>query len=83
MEGDQKLLRDIRTPLPGDVTTVTRKKSRPELAKQRSLYFEEVFTSKETDLLGDMVRSEAIVLAELKTNVVVSFILRPETVLVP
>ncbi|KAH7001873.1 Tautomerase/MIF superfamily [Ilyonectria destructans] len=71
MEGDQKLLRDIRTPLPGDVTTVTRKKSRPELAKQRSLYFEEVFASKETDLLGDMVRSEAIVLAELKTNVVV------------
>ncbi|KAF7546463.1 hypothetical protein G7Z17_g8408 [Cylindrodendrum hubeiense] len=71
MEGDQKLLRDIRTPLPGDVTTVTRKKSRPELAKQRGLYFEDAFASKDKDLLGDMVRSEAIVLAELKTNVVV------------
>ncbi|KAK7433096.1 hypothetical protein QQZ08_000025 [Neonectria magnoliae] len=70
MEGDQKLLRDIRNPPPGDVTKVARKKSRPELAKKRSLYFEEAFASKEKDVLGDTVRDEAIVLAEIKTNVV-------------
>lgn len=45
--------------------------SRPELSKQRSAYFEETFASKEMDLLGDLVRSEAIVMAEIKTNVIV------------
>ncbi|KPM46301.1 hypothetical protein AK830_g355 [Neonectria ditissima] len=71
MEGDQKLLRDIRSPPPGDVTKLAKKKSRPELAKKRSLYFEEAFSSKDKDALGDTVRDEAIVLAEIKTNVVV------------
>ncbi|KAH7144050.1 Tautomerase/MIF superfamily [Dactylonectria macrodidyma] len=71
MEISQKTLGDIRPPLPGDVTRVIRKQSHPELRKQRSLYFEDAFASKEKDLLGDMVRSEAIVVAEVKTNVLV------------
>lgn len=71
IESAQKLLRDIRTPPPPGSTRIRKAASKPELSKQRSAYFEETFSSKEMDLLGDLVRSEAIVMAEVKTNVIV------------
>jgi hypothetical protein len=74
IEGAQKLLRDIRTPPPPGSSRIRKAASKPELSKQRSAYFEETFSSREMDLLGDLVRSEAIVMAEVKTNVIVGLV---------
>jgi hypothetical protein len=67
------IMRDIGRPPPGDVSGRSkRSKSKPELTKQRSHYFEDVFAVKEANPAKDRVLSESIVMADVKTNVIVS-----------
>ncbi|KAH7160056.1 Tautomerase/MIF superfamily [Dactylonectria estremocensis] len=73
MEGSQKILGDIIPLLPGDAPRVIRKQSHPELRKQRSLYFEDLFASKEKDLLGDMVYDESTFVKELSRHLAVRY----------
>lgn len=68
IEGDQRPTRDVQSPPPGDITKVTRKYSLPEFPRPRSDYFEEAFAALSPE---DQVRNESIVLAEVKTNVIV------------
>lgn len=79
VEGDARLLREIRKPLPGD-GGVRRRGSSPALSRQRSQYFEQVFGSLRDDAsgygYGEGPREKAVVLAEVKTNVFVSFLLQ-------
>ncbi|KAI8715559.1 hypothetical protein NCS52_01063900 [Fusarium sp. LHS14.1] len=69
IEGDQRPTRDVQSPPPGDITKVTRKYSLPEFPRPRSDYFEEAFAALSPE---DQVRNESIVLAEVKTNVIVN-----------
>ncbi|KAM5382658.1 hypothetical protein ACJZ2D_002448 [Fusarium nematophilum] len=71
IEGDQRLLRDNPIWLPGDTIEVAKKPSLPELSKRRGEYFEGAFASRDADDLGDRVRNASIVMAEVKTNVIV------------
>ncbi|KAI5459992.1 Tautomerase/MIF superfamily [Mariannaea sp. PMI_226] len=71
IEGAQKFPRDLPTPPPIDGIRIKKSASRPELTRQRSAFFEEAFSANDVDLLGDLVRSKAIVMAEIKTNVIV------------
>lgn len=67
-------MRDIDRPPPGDIGTKPRKDpSKPSLSHQRSAYFEEAFAVKDEDPAKARVRSEAIVMANVKTNVIVSW----------
>lgn len=72
IEGDTRFLREIRDPPPGD-TRSTRRQSKPDLAKRRSQYFEDAFQDrdKNSNPGKDKVREESMVLAEVKTNVIV------------
>ena len=74
VDGDD-LVRDIKTPLPGDsMRTPERPRSRAALAQKRSAYFEDVFSSKPVDSPAkERLRSETTIVAEVKTNVLVSF----------
>lgn len=66
-------MRDIERPPPGDVfSRKKRSASKPELTKQRSNYFEDAFAVKEANPGKDRVLSESIVMADVKTNVMVS-----------
>lgn len=65
-------MRDIERPPPGDVSRKKRSHSKPELTKQRSDYFEDAFGVKEANPAKDRVLSESIVMADVKTNVMVS-----------
>jgi hypothetical protein len=72
VEGNDNMS-DINRPPPGDV--VTRKKrsqSKPELTRQRSSFFEDAFATKDVNPAKDRLLSEAIVMADIKTNVEVS-----------
>ncbi|KAJ3547526.1 hypothetical protein NM208_g1473 [Fusarium decemcellulare] len=69
MEGEQRQPEDGQRPIPGDATKATRKQSVPN---RRSDYLEEVFAPRDVDNLSGRVRSESMVLAEVKTNVVVN-----------
>lgn len=72
VEGNN-VMRSIDRPLPGDV--VGRRKSRihPDVSKKRSAYFESEFAApnKGDDPVKSRVRNEAMVTAELKTNVII------------
>lgn len=71
VQGDRNL-RDIDRAPPGDVLRKTPKpQSRPTLAKQRSNFFEDAFSVKEVNPARDRVRNEAMVVAEVRTNVIV------------
>jgi hypothetical protein len=71
VEGDRNM-RDIDRPPPGDVVAKTRRaQSKPDLGKQRSHYFEDAFSVKDANPAKTRVRSEAIVMADVKTNVIV------------
>ncbi|KAI0123855.1 Tautomerase/MIF superfamily [Xylariales sp. AK1849] len=70
VEGNN-VMRSIDRPPPGD--TVNRRKSQLQLglAKKRSAYFENEFAAgRAMDPTKDRVRNEAIVMAELRTNVI-------------
>ncbi len=73
VEGDNRILRDIDRPPPGDPSLKPRKtQSKPELAKQRSQYFEDVFSARGPGSPAkERIRNEAIVMAEVKTNMIV------------
>ncbi|KAK4225508.1 Tautomerase/MIF superfamily [Podospora fimiseda] len=61
--------------LPGDVVRRAHKApSKPELAKQRSRidFFEDVFSLNETSSARERVHGDAVVMAEVKTNVIIS-----------
>ncbi|KAK4163455.1 Tautomerase/MIF superfamily [Cladorrhinum sp. PSN259] len=74
IEGDQHL-RTIDRPPPGDVISrVYKAQSKPELVKQRSRidFFEEAFSVNENSSARERVHGDAIVMAEVKTNVIIS-----------
>lgn len=60
----------VKSPLE-DTTKLPKTRSRPELAKKRSQYFEEAFQARPVDPVGDRIRSQSMILAEVKTNVLV------------
>lgn len=72
VEGDRNM-RDIDRPPPGDVLAKTRRaqSKQRDLGKQRSNYFEDAFSVKDANPAKTRVRSEAIVMADVKTNVIV------------
>jgi hypothetical protein len=73
VEGND-LLRHIDRPLPGDVVRrKSRTGSKPDLAKRRSNinFFEEAFAINDHSPAKERVRGDAIVMAEVKTNVIV------------
>ncbi|GKT43949.1 macrophage migration inhibitory factor [Colletotrichum spaethianum] len=73
VEGDGGLMRDVNHSLPGDPRNNRKSKSQAEMAKRRSSYYEEAFQGdRESNLVKDRVFSEAIVMAELRTNVIIN-----------
>ncbi|KAL0931682.1 Macrophage migration inhibitory factor [Colletotrichum truncatum] len=72
--GGDGLTRDVNHSLPGDGIRNNRKsKTQTEMAKRRSSYYEEAFQGdRESNVVKDRVYSEAIVMAELRTNVIIS-----------
>ncbi|TDZ27595.1 Macrophage migration inhibitory factor [Colletotrichum trifolii] len=73
VEGDG-LTRDVNHSLPGDGIRNNRKsKNHGDLAKRRSSYYEEAFQyDRESNVVKDRIYSETIVVAELRTNVIIS-----------
>lgn len=67
------LMRNIDRPPPGDPTMNRRKsQANPGLSKRTSAYYENEFAvGRESNSALDRVRNEALVIAELKTNVIV------------
>ncbi|KAF9871666.1 mif domain-containing protein [Colletotrichum karsti] len=72
--GNDGLTRDVNHSLPGDGLRNNRKsKTQGELAKRRSSYYEEAFQGdREANVMKDRVYGEAIVMVELRTNVIIS-----------
>jgi len=67
-------MRDIDRPPPGDILRRTRiSPSKPDLAKRRSNinFFEDAFSMTETSPAKERVRGDSMVMAEVKTNVIV------------
>ncbi|KAF4971687.1 hypothetical protein FSARC_1565 [Fusarium sarcochroum] len=71
LESDQLLSRDVEHMVSGEATKVTRKHSLPILSRRRSDFLEEAFASRHSDDPGDRIRNESVVLAEIKTNVII------------
>ncbi|KAK4214520.1 hypothetical protein QBC37DRAFT_148242 [Rhypophila decipiens] len=70
-----KFMRDIDRPLPGDAAQQPpRPRSKPELAKQRSNinFFEDAFAMSETSHVKERIYGDSMVLAEVKTNVIIN-----------
>ncbi|KAM7221402.1 Tautomerase/MIF superfamily [Rhypophila decipiens] len=70
-----KIMRDIDRPLPGDAAQQPpRPRSKPELAKQRSNinFFEDAFAMSETSHVKERIYGDSMVLAEIKTNVIIN-----------
>ncbi|KAK3943007.1 Tautomerase/MIF superfamily [Diplogelasinospora grovesii] len=70
------LLRDIDRALPGDVVRRTARKtqSKPDraLARKRSNFFENAFSAKDSpNVAKERVRGDAIVMADVRTNVII------------
>ncbi len=72
--GRDKMMRNIDRPPPGDPLSRRKSQLHPEVQRQRSSYFEAEFaaTNRDPDPVRCRVQNEALVLAELKTNVIVS-----------
>ncbi|KAI8274234.1 hypothetical protein K4K60_009910 [Colletotrichum sp. SAR11_57] len=65
--------RDVNHSLPGDVRNNRKSKNQTDLARRRSSYYEEAFQGdRDINVLKDRAYSEAIVMAELRTNVIIS-----------
>lgn len=79
VEGDGELTRDIERPLPGDVVAgggraaLRSPASRHDLASKRSAYFQDVFASRGVDSAKEKIRRETMILAEVRTNVIVGY----------
>lgn len=64
--------RDVNHSLPGDVRNNRKSKNQTDLARRRSSYYEEAFQGdRDINVLKDRAYSEAVVMAELRTNVIV------------
>ncbi|KAI2623868.1 Tautomerase/MIF [Hypomontagnella submonticulosa] len=72
VEGN-KMMRDIDRPPPGDPTGSRKTKLHPELSKKRSAYFETEFAAanRDPDPVRARIHNEAIVMADLRTNVII------------
>ncbi|KAI1777936.1 Tautomerase/MIF [Hypoxylon cercidicola] len=72
VEGN-KMMRNIDRPPPGDPLGGRKSHAHSELSKKRSAYFENEFaaTNRDPDPVRARVQNEAIVLAELRTNVII------------
>ncbi|KAI1465282.1 Tautomerase/MIF [Daldinia caldariorum] len=72
VEGN-KMMRNIDRPPPGDPTGSRRSQVHPELSKKRSAYFESEFAAanRDTDPVRARIQNEAIVMADLRTNVII------------
>ncbi|XXH04633.1 GTP-binding protein gtr2 [Hypoxylon texense] len=72
VEGN-KMMRNIDRPLPGDPMGSRKSHGHSELSKKRSAYFESEFATanRDPDPVRARVQNEAIVLAELRTNVII------------
>jgi hypothetical protein len=75
-DGARRIMRDITRPPPGDITRSGSSKSQKGLGKRRSNvnFFEDAFAVGESSAAKERVRGDAIVFAEVKTNVIVSCI---------
>lgn len=76
VEGDH-LMRNIDRPPPGDVVCRAHKtQSKPELTKRRSRidFFDGAFSVNDSSSARERVHGDAIVTAEVKTNVIVSIL---------
>jgi hypothetical protein len=71
LESDQQLSRDVEQMVAAEVDKVTRKHSLPILSRRRDNFFEEDFISGQADEPGDRALNESVILAEIKTNVIV------------
>ncbi|KAK4456079.1 Tautomerase/MIF superfamily [Podospora aff. communis PSN243] len=73
-DGARRIMRDITRPPPGDVTRSTSNKSQKGLGKRRSNvnFLEDAFAAGESSAAKERVRGDAIVFAEVKTNVIIS-----------
>ncbi|KAK2009201.1 macrophage migration inhibitory factor [Colletotrichum eremochloae] len=73
IEGDGGLTRDVHHTLPGDPRNNRKSKTPADMTKRRSSYYEEAFQGdRESNLTKDRVFSEAIVMADLRTNVIIN-----------
>lgn len=72
-DGSRRIMRDITRPPPGDITRSGSNKSQPGLGKRRSNvnFFEDAFAVGESSVAKERVRGDAIVYADVKTNVIV------------
>ncbi|KAI8962484.1 Tautomerase/MIF [Daldinia sp. FL1419] len=72
VEGN-KMMRNIDRPPPGDPTGSRKSQVHPELSKKRSAYFESEFAAanRDTDPVKARIQNEAIVMADLRTNVII------------
>ncbi|KAK8136663.1 Macrophage migration inhibitory factor [Apiospora sp. TS-2023a] len=71
VEGNH-LMRGVDRPLPGDMLYRRKSQAQPALAKKKSAYYENEFAAtRKSNPALDRVRNEAIVMAELKTNVII------------
>ena len=88
-----RIMRDIDRPLPGDVATAGAKRvskssssskqpSVVELSRQKSKlnFWEDAFSVNEVSPAKERIRGDAIVMAEVKTNVIVSILSVPWSV---
>ncbi|KAI0023131.1 Tautomerase/MIF [Xylariomycetidae sp. FL0641] len=73
VEGDS-MMRSITRPPPGDASSRRKAQTHPEVAKKKSAYFENEFSApnRSADPVQDRVQNEAMVMAELKTNVIIT-----------
>ncbi|KAH8909970.1 Tautomerase/MIF [Coniochaeta sp. PMI_546] len=71
IEGNDNMCDIDRLP-PGHVSAKKVSQGKPELTKQRSHYFEDAFAVKEVNPAKDRVLSESIVMADVKTNVIIN-----------
>ncbi|EFQ28494.1 macrophage migration inhibitory factor [Colletotrichum graminicola] len=73
IEGDRGLTRDVHRSLPGDPRNNRKSKTPADLAKRRSSYYEEAFQyDRESNLSKDRVLNEAVVMTDLRTNVIIN-----------
>lgn len=68
------MMRNIDRPPPGDPTGSRKSQVHPDLSKKRSAYFESEFAAanRGPDPVKARIQNEAIVMADLRTNVIVS-----------
>ncbi|KAI0598594.1 Tautomerase/MIF [Biscogniauxia sp. FL1348] len=66
-----KMMRNIDRPPPADLSSRRKTQVHPEVGRKRSAYFENEFaaTNREADPVKVRIHNEAVVLAELKTNI--------------